>query len=159
MDKKYEDDEFVNELIKVNHFITTEDKIKIVFSKPNKMTKKWMVSFEVSGSTFIKMVNRYINIGWNSHYVKEDNHILRCFNCQGYHHSSRNCSNDIVCPKCSGNHKINDCNSNLINCHNCCINNAKFKSNFSTEHKADSTTCKVYLSKVYRLQQNTSYSI
>lgn len=157
LDKKYEDEELHKELNDVNYFVTEQDKMKILYSKQNKTTKKWMVSVEVSGNTFKKLVNRYVNIGWNSVYVKEDLFILRCFKCQRFHHNSAVCKEDMVCVNCAGNHSFLNCPKNFVKCNNCCVSNTKFNSNYPTNHRADSITCKIYLSKVKRMRQNTTF--
>lgn len=158
LDRKYNEDEILTELQQVNHNITPEDDIKMIFIKQNKITKKWMLSLEVSGSTYAKLVNRYINLGWRSHYLKEDTHILRCFKCQDYHHTSNSCSNAEFCVKCAGNHSIKSCTSDLVSCKNCLFSNNKYNTKLDIKHQADNTSCNIYLSKLNKMRLNTAYS-
>lgn len=158
LDKKYDEADLLTELKQVNHFITPEDEIKMVFIKQSKASSKWMTSLEVSSNTFNKMVDRYINIGWKSHYAKEDLHILRCYKCQGYNHNSNMCKNLETCLKCAGSHSAKNCESDEISCCNCIASNIKYKTEFLTTHKADNPDCKVFLSKVNKLRSNIAYS-
>lgn len=158
LNKKYEEDEFLDELRSVNQCITTEDEINIVFTRQNKTTKKWMMSLEVSGNTFNKLVDKYINVGWKSYFLKEDRYILRCFKCQGYHHNSLNCKNGEICKKCSGNHSFKDCNCEEVLCYNCNVSNNKFRTQFSVDHHADSLNYSVFLSNVQKMRSNIAYS-
>lgn len=159
LEKKYEEAELLSELEKLNHFITMEDDIKVIFMKQNKRTKKWMTSLEVSGEIFFKLVNRYINLGWTSHFVKEDTHILRCFKCQGYNHNSNICKNVEACLKCAGTHSIKDCKSSQIKCKNCLTSNNKYNTKFSTQHHSNDIGCNIYLRQMQKLRLNTAYSI
>lgn len=127
--------------------------------KQNKRTNKWMTSLEVSGDIFNKLVNRYINLGWTSHFVKEDRYILKCFKCQGYNHSSNICRNVEACLKCAGPHSLKDCKSSEIKCSNCRTSNNKYNTQFSTDHQSDDLDCGIYLRHMKKLSLNTAYSI
>jgi len=52
-------------------------------------------------------------------YVHSYFKIIRCFKCQEYGHSDRNCNNLLVCSKCSKNHSSDKCNSDNFTCINC----------------------------------------
>lgn len=157
--KKYEEAELLSELEKLNYFITSDGDIKVIFRKQNKRTNKWMTSLEVSGDIFNKLVNRYINLGWTSHFVKEDRYILKCFKCQGYNHSSNICRNVEACLKCAGPHSLKDCKSSEIKCSNCRTSNNKYNTQFSTDHQSDDLDCGIYLRHMKKLRLNTAYSI
>lgn len=72
------------EIKETNFGFNNEDRIKIVHRK--KTEDKWRYITQASPDTFAKMVDRYISINYNEHYIKEEINILRCFNCQQYHH-------------------------------------------------------------------------
>ena len=61
--------------------------------------------------------------------------IIRCYNCQGFGHISRNCKRQSICSNCSMTDCSKKCNNDPL-CANC-------KGN----HSAFSTTCPVYISK------------
>lgn len=158
LEKKYEESELLSELAKVNHFISLDDDINVIYMKQHKKTKNWMTSLEVSAEVFKKLVNRYINLGWRSYFIKEDTHISRCFNCQGYNHNANNCNNARACLKCAGPHSINECKSSEIKCRNCHSSNIKFKTEFSIDHQSNDQNCNTYLAKLNKLRFITAYS-
>lgn len=76
--------------------------------------------------------------------VREIIDVLRCFNCNGYHHSAKNCELPISCPKCSENHTFELCKSENLRCINCVKSNEKLKKNLKTNHSAMDSSCPVY---------------
>lgn len=114
---------------------------------------KWTLIIETNGSTFNKMVNRYVNIGWDSHYVKEYLNLRRCYKCQLYNHKIGECIKDLFCAKCSGNHATTNCTSNLLKCVNCVRNYRSI-----TNHSASDHTCPIYIQGISNLKQRISYN-
>ncbi|KAJ3644187.1 hypothetical protein Zmor_026857 [Zophobas morio] len=68
----------------------------------------------------------HVLIGLNPCSVYDAIGIPRCYNCNGYFHSSKQCKKELSCPLCAGKHKVKDCpfsdlDSDTEN-KKCCIN-------------------------------------
>ena len=83
-------------------------------------------------------------------------HILSCFYCQIFGHSSSACSDSAipsVCGKCTGPHRTAECTSETLKCINC-VNCKKPNVDHSTH---DKNKCSVYASGLNILKSNTDY--
>lgn len=147
----YDEKNLKEELINLNAFLDNSIEVKIVHKKQFK--NRWTLLIETNGSTFNKMVNRYVNIGWDSHYVKEYLNLRRCYKCQLYNHKIGECIKDVFCAKCSGNHATADCTSNLLKCINCVRNSRSV-----TNHSASDKTCPIYIKEIRYLKDRISYN-
>lgn len=58
-------------------------------------------------------------VGYDSCRIFDAIDILRCYNCNGYHHSSKGCKKDVTCPLCAHKHELKDCKSSERKCTNC----------------------------------------
>lgn len=125
--KEYDYKEFVSELIQTNHSLDDNDVIQVVHHKKVKYqsSTKWLYVLEVSGKTFAKIVDKYLNIDFKSQIVREHVDVLRCYKCQKYGHKSTNCSSQTVCGKCTGQHEFKNCSEAIIECVNCKFLNEK----------------------------------
>ena len=64
--------------------------------------------------------------------------ILRYFNCNGYHHSSRSCKSAEPCPNCAmSNHAVGDCTANQLKCVNCLAAIDKEKLDVNPDYAVD----------------------
>lgn len=113
--KEYAYDDFLNELIGTNPGFDDEDFIKVVHHKLIKQNDvtKWMYFLEVSGRTFRKVVDKYLNLDFNSHVVREYVDVLRCYKCQRYGHKSASCNSELVCSKCGDGHDFKSCQAEV----------------------------------------------
>ncbi len=160
LQKKYSSVELHEHLVTQNYIYNEEDQIKVVFARQSRFSKKWIHYIEAPGSTFIKLVNTYANIGWTSHFIKEDFNILRCLNCQQYNHEEKDCKNKTVCNHCGGEHRVHQCKGNVRQCcSNCKYSNERYKSNFDIKHDTDSSECPVYQMKVQKVRERTNYDL
>lgn len=148
---EYDEQTLKEELLNLNAFMDNSIEFKIVHRKQFK--NKWTLIIETNGSTFNKMVNRYVNIGWDSHYVKEYLNLRRCYKCQLYNHKIGECIKDLFCAKCSGNHATTNCTSNLLKCVNCVRNYRSI-----TNHSASDHTCPIYIQGISNLKERISYN-
>lgn len=163
--KQYESDILIDELVATNSRICDQDKegMKVLSSfkiKTSKSKTKWSYIMEVTGNIYSKVINNYILLDYNYHLVKEYVHTLRCYWCQGYNHSSKNCTADLpVCCYCGEFHDSRDCNSQETQkCFNC--NEAISKGAFyEIHHKCGSQSCSVQLSMVKKQQSKLNYNI
>lgn len=71
--------------------------------------------------------------------------VYRCYNCNEFHHSSKNCNNSVSCPRCGQNHKVNECKSHTLTCSNCVKLKEKNNPSIKTDHAAwDLSSCLAY---------------
>lgn len=128
--------------------------------KAHKITHTYHIILQVSPTTYNKLINNYVNIGWGEHYVREDlNIITRCFNCQGFYHKASDCKKDATCAKCAENHATKDCSSANRKCINCTNNNsANLKDTTDINHTAYSTQCPTFMNKVKIAKQRIMYT-
>lgn len=115
---------------------------------------------EVTGNMYTKLVNNYILLDYNYHFVKEYVHSLQCYRCQGYNHSSNNCIADSpICCFCGDFHDSRNCDSKHKQmCHNCKEANSK-GATFDIHHKSGSSDCSVHLSMIKKAQSKVNYHI
>lgn len=98
-----------------------------------------------------------VYIGWERCPVFEDLDVLRCFNCQAFHHKQQECRNEVVCPKCSENHTESNCNNQQMCCQNCKNANDKFKKNYNIEHSSNDLNCPSLKYFIEVLKSKTNY--
>lgn len=81
-----------------------------------------------------------VYIDWSSCRVKDFLNVTRCYNCQGYGHSSKFCRGKRTCAHCVGDHDRKDCPSKEKNfpCPACA------KVNRKEQHYVNDTMCPVY---------------
>ena len=124
---------------------TNDFKVLHIHKLKNKDSKT--IYLETSPIIFQRLLARKkVFIGWQRCRIYEDLNINRCFNCNGYGHSAKNCKNGTTCAHCSGDHNTNSCtNKNVAKCINCIRANAKFKLNRNIDHQAfDEKCCESY---------------
>jgi hypothetical protein len=138
-------------LLELNYFMGADDIVKKVFSFKNKKNK-WFIICEVQGTTFCKLVDRYINLSSGRFYCKEDCNVNRCFRCQDFFHTAKNCTKSFRCVSCGGAHDSKKCLSETIVCCNC--KDAGFD---KVDHKSNSTECPVYCAKMAMVKNKTDY--
>ena len=114
---------------------------------------------EVSANIFKKiMINGFLYVEFKRCYVSESVHIIRCYNCSGLGHYSKNCTvPKLICPKCTGEHKLVDCKATEMKCVNCINCNEKFKTHHNINHPANSPKCPAYHNLVESRKLNICY--
>lgn len=103
------------------------------------------------------MESTKVSIGWDRCRVYQHASVLRCFNCCGFNHSSRNCTKEKVCVKCAGNHDVKDCKNVENKCVNCCSAKANLKIDLNTNHTASDVNCPVFQRKLKIAEERTDY--
>lgn len=164
--KKYEEDTLLEELIATNPRLNDNDRreIKIVhhFNRKGKRgDQNWSYILETNGKVFSKIVNNYILLDYNYHFVKEYLSVLRCFRCQGYNHKGSNCPNEFeICSYCSGHHDSRKCDqgNNKI-CINCKAANEKGEFRYDIKHSSGSSECKIQMMFMSRSRDKINYKI
>lgn len=130
--KDYTEEELAKEIILANQGFNEEEAayIKVVHKRLKKTmngNQSWEYIIESNESTFGKLLDRYILIDFNYHFIKRFVNVTRCFNCQKYHHKATECVDNAVCAVCMGNHSSKDCKCTKqeYKCINCVEANSK----------------------------------
>ncbi|KFM57974.1 hypothetical protein X975_04941, partial [Stegodyphus mimosarum] len=95
--------------------------------------------------------------GWRSHRITEFFGVRRCFNCQDFEHSPKDCKYRNYCAFCGGAHNIKDCNADNPMCINCKLQNDVNNTNFNAYHPAYSAICPTYLRELQKVKARTEY--
>jgi hypothetical protein len=139
-----------------NSFISSDAQFTVTELK--KKNNKIFASLRCDCESFKNiMANGKLLIGWDSCRVFEHFSVLRCFNCCGYHHTSKECKNKRACPKCSLDHDLKDCNVNEVKCINCVKSNERLGLSLETTHAGWSRDCAVYKRKVLSESRKIKY--
>lgn len=160
IEKGYSNEEFVEELIRLNDEIEEElgysvkDKIKIITKKlcrnPNK--ENWILQAPPTiAKWFLK--KQLINFDLVKVHVQEHFNLAICFKCCGFGHVTKYCTEKVCCHKCGGEHLGKDCNTEQdLKCPNC----TKMKYN-EKQHTARDVNCPVYKERLSRFKNRINY--
>nr|CAI5831447.1 unnamed protein product [Callosobruchus analis] len=126
IEKGYESEDFVRELIRLNSEIVEElncnvvEKIKVVARKNcrNPLKENWILQAppEIS-KWFLK--RGFVNFDLLKVYVQEHINLAICFRCASFGHIAKFCKQPVCCYKCSGNHEAQQCQEENLKCINC----------------------------------------
>lgn len=148
IEQEYTEDELIRVLKLQNKDTIEEDsQIKLVVTK--KMVKTFLAIIECDAKSFqnilIKGEGRLF-VGYRACRCYEYVSTIKCYNCNQYNHTSKECPNSKTCGKCASNHhESKNCNSRNLHCINCKLSNDKYKLNLNTEHSAYSIECPTYI--------------
>lgn len=119
-------------------FSETRKKSIVNFSSSPKNGYRFQVTLKVDKVSYDNALrNGYIIVGYDCYTVNDGVELHRCFNCCGYHHMAKQCSQrGETCPRCAGNHSVKDCKSETFKCVICCSYNAKHDDKILFEHAA-----------------------
>ena len=114
----------------------------------------YQADIEVDIRTYnLLLKSGHVLVGLNPCTVYDAVTVPRCYRCNGFFHSSRQCKNELSCPMCAEKHKINECPisretsdiSEKVRCINCknmrsrpeniCENHAAWEYNKCTSYK------------------------
>lgn len=94
-------------------------------------------------------------IGYDHCSVFDAVQILRCFNCNGYHHSSKSCKSLKSCPRCAMNdHAVRDCTAEHLKCVNCLTAIEKENLDVDPNHAAWDVLCPVFIKAVEKFKKD-----
>ena len=97
--------------------------------------------------------NLFVN--YDSCVVFDAIQVVRCYNCNELHHSSKTCNNPLSCPRCGQNHEIKSCKSKTLTCSNCVKFNEKHENKVGVDHAAwDVKLCTVYKQACERIRND-----
>lgn len=164
MTERHENDTFLNFLKVQNESVFKEDSTLRVLSFEAIRAKKggnsqirgdtvnrgrrqiYQSVLEIDLNTYNAAVSSgQVFVGYDCCAVYDAVDLIRCFNCSGFNHTSKNCKFKLSCPKCSGSHAITDCNTETLKCVNCCASR-DFEANCG--HAAWDKICPIYQQKL-----------
>lgn len=71
--------------------------------------------------------------------------VTRCYNCNGFNHTSKNCTGTVVCPRCAENHSVDKCLATVLKCVNCLALSKRVSERVDCEHAAwDRLRCRSF---------------
>lgn len=121
----------------------------IKISKTKKNSNLFQAVLQLDRETYgrVMMVGNLF-VGYDSCAVFDAIDIYRCFNCNAFHHSAKNCTGSRCCPRCGEDHSVKECKAEQL----CCSNCKKLKSSnrrqyetLRTDHAAwDVVRCTAY---------------
>lgn len=114
---------------------------------------------EVDGDALKIMLDiKKINIGWDKCVIYEELNVKRCFNCWGFNHSAKVCTNKMACSKCGGEHRKIDCVSESVKCVSCMRSKEHLQlQNVDIDHDTRSENCPVLKRKLLLEKQRILY--
>ena len=117
----------------------------------------------------IRKNNDKVCLGLEIHRIKDRFHVVQCYHCQGYGHTSgsvycRSREEDPSCFFCAGSHASKDCRKKKdkklgeIKCTNCVKSRSRDERGSSGTHKASDTLCPFYIREKVRVMSRTHAS-
>lgn len=158
MSELLDKDELIDCIIKQNKNINIlKDDFQVICIK--QMKKRFMAIVELNSEAYGQiMIDKILNIGWDTCNVYEYFSIRRCFKCGRYNHKITECKNREICFKCGGEgHGLMQCDNNSPSCINCKEANEKLKLNLDIKHSVVDTQCPAYLRQVAAIKSKTKY--
>lgn len=154
------DKEVLKEVIMAQNSYLHASQIEIKYIKEIKHKHTWTAYIGTDGKAFRDIMdNGRLYIGWDSCKVFEEINVLRCFNCCGFYHKSKDCRLPVTCVKCGKGHNKKDCSETLTCCINCRRQSEKDNLNRDTNHEASSINCSIYKTKLERVVNQIDYSL
>lgn len=148
IEKEYTEDELRRVLKLQNKDILEEGSlIKLVVTK--KMVKTFLAIIECDAKSFQNILTKAegrLFVDYRACRCYEYVSIIKCYNCNQYNHTSKECPNSKTCGKCASiHHESKDCSSRTYSCINCKLSNDKFKLHLNTDHSAYNIECPTYI--------------
>lgn len=142
-------EEIIDDLKNKCSEVTKVVQLKSLKKGEEKLLPSYQVSF--TWNTNLSLVKKGIYsvgghiISWEEYRRPKQYRVLRCFKCQAYNHSSKNCSMQRKCLKCAGTHEFGACQKKPeepAKCANC-----------SGAHPSNFKGCPAYKSQQQKLKK------
>ena len=127
---------------------------------PTKKNKKiYQAIIQLDKSSYEVLISAGdLFIGYDHCYVFDAVEILRCFNCNGFHHTAKSCSKLKSCPKCGTSDNLDhtpaDCQAETLNCVNCLNAVRDEKLLLDVKHGAWDLSCPMYQREINKYKKN-----
>lgn len=150
MSQKFENEELLNIIRKQNgQLINSHSDCKLIKCYPiKKNSSVYQAVLQLDKLTYERVMKAgNLFIGFDSCRIYNAVEVHRCFNCNGFSHSSKACYKACTCPRCGENHSVKDCKSETLVCVNCTAlkSNENF-ANINVDHAAwDVNKCSAYI--------------
>ena len=129
----------------------------IKFARQSRYSRKWTIFVETSGTTYKKLINQKLDIGWGYCHVYEDLKIKKCFKCCNYGHKTTECKNEQICSLCAGKHDRKNCTSKEKICVNCSHVKNKYDATRQTDHDSNTEECPIMANKIRIARERVNY--
>jgi hypothetical protein len=162
-------EQLMEELLDENEYIKAlvdgDEPMRVAFLDENKHFAVLQVSTEIRGA--IKRNNDRIQLGLQSHPVRDRIHAVQCYHCQEFGHTSKSetyCKSkgsDATCCFCAGSHESKKCENkknnktNKIKCANCAKSKSNKERSAATSHKASDSLCPFYVRETEKMMART----
>lgn len=158
--REFNPEQLAKEIVTSNQGFTEEEceEIHVVHIRSRKTSTgdRWDYIIESDLKMHQKLVNRYILVDFQHHFLKNYISITRCYNCQRYHHKATACTESVICAVCAGDHSSRNCSRQqepkCINCAEANRNGAKF----NTKHICGTKHCGFQQNLIKNLNANPS---
>lgn len=141
LEKQLSNNELQQCFTEQNDIINDGDHFEIEHIKYIAFKNTYTIFARVNGNLYKKIMNsgNKLFFGWQSCIVYDSNILTRCFKCNGFNHTAKNCRNKLMCSFCAGEHTLEQCKKEENNrkCGNCLLANRKFHKKCPIDHSAD----------------------
>lgn len=158
MSANFSKDEVANYLRKCNSLIfsnTAQLEVLKVFPLKNNASK-YQAVIQLNRMAYIKSVKvGHLLVGLDACKVYDAVEAYRCFKCNEYHHSAKNCKKEASCPVCSDSHDLKQCKASVKKCSNCIKFNTKSNLNNPIDHAVwEKNKCAVFKNACMKLRKD-----
>ena len=123
--------------------------VDVVYFRPNiRVPEECTVGIRLPTPMKRQLLNQgVVYVDFEACRVVDRVHVIQCYNCQSFHHTSDVCTKEPICVHCAGSHKSDCCSVKLSeNFVPSCIN-CSGAGRSCVSHKANSHDCPIYKSK------------
>jgi hypothetical protein len=158
-------DELLDENKYIKDLVDGSEQMRVVFLDEKKHFAVLQVSTEIRGA--IRRNNDRVQLGLQSHPLRDRIHAVQCYHCQEFGHTSKSntyCKSkgsDATCCFCAGNHESKNCQNkkdnktNKIKCANCAKSKSYTERSSATTHKASDSLCPFYVRETEMMMART----
>jgi hypothetical protein len=162
-------DQLLEELLDENKYIKDlvdgSEQMRVVFLDEKKHFAVLQVSTEIRGA--IRRHNDRVQLGLQSHPLRDRIHAVQCYHCQEFGHTSKStiyCNSkgsDATCCFCAGKHESKNCQNkrnnktDKIKCANCAKSKSNAERSSATTHKASDSLCPFYVRETEKMMART----
>jgi hypothetical protein len=131
----------------------------LAYKKNNKVFQAVVQVDRLTYDRLIKAGDLFI--GYDHCYVFDAVEILRCYNCNEFKHSSKNCNQKRSCPRCAVvdglDHAVAECKASGFKCINCLKRVQRDKIDLDVNHAAWDVDCPTYKVAVEKFKDDVLF--